>query len=191
MSRLAQGIDLAVEPGTVELRSASRPPRLVGKVVRGNLYFHVSATPDVSVAAHTAMLEACEIVGLRPTADFNVVKISRGGTPVSLLCYADFFEDAFPKLEKVCTVSMTTKSFRERSYAAGGNPHILHKKELLLAPNNPSRTLFEKLTQFLEERGIRADKAGLGFRRQWGEYLANMGVEIRNHKIVGLVSDHD
>ena len=131
------------------------------------------------------MLEACQIVGIRPTADFNVVKISRGGTPVSLLSYADFFEDAFPKLEKVYTVSIAAKSFHERAYRAERNPPILHKKELLLTTNNPSRPMFEKLTQVLEERGIRPNKSGLGFRRQWDEYLANMGVEILGHKMVG------
>ena len=94
---------------------------------------------DVSLAAHSAMSEACQIVGLRPTADFNVVKIGRGGTLVSLLSYAEFFEDAFPKLEKVWTVCMTAKSFRERAYRAERNPPILHKKEFLLSPDNPSR----------------------------------------------------
>ena len=91
---------------------------MVGKTVRGDLYFHVSAAPDISVPAHTAMSQAFEIVGLRPTADFNVVKIGRGGTVVSLLSYADFFEDPFPKLQKVCTVRMSGRSFRERSYSA-------------------------------------------------------------------------
>ena len=177
-------------PGT-NLRSSSRPPRFVGKVVRGDLYFHVSATPDISVVACTAMLEACQIVGLRPTADFNVVKIGRSGTLVSLLSYADFFEDAFPMLETVCTVSMTAKCLRKRVYRPERNPPILHRKELLLSPDDPSRPLFEQLTLGLEERGIRPNKPGLGFRRQWDEYLADMGVEIRDHKIVELVNDHD
>ena len=178
-----------VDHRTVNLRSSSRPPRFVGKVVRGNLYFHVTATPDISVAAYSAMLEACEI--LRPAAAFNVVKIGRGGTPVSLLSYANFFEDAFPRLEKVCTVSITAKSLRKRVYRPERNPPILHRKELLLSPDDPSRPLFEKLTLGLEERGIRPNKPGLGFRRQWDEYLADMGVEIRNHKIVELGNDHD
>jgi len=184
-------MDLSVDTSTTDLKTASPPPLLVGKVVRGDLYFHVSATPDVSVAAHTAMLEACEIAGLRPTADFNVVKIGRGGTGVSLLSYGDFFEEAFPRLEKACTVNLTAKSYRARSYGAEGNPPILHKKELLLSPDNPSRPLFEKLTQGLEERGIRPNKAGLGFRRQWEEYLAIMGVEVHHHKIVELLNEHD
>ena len=191
VSRLAQEVDLAVDTCTADLRSAPLPPRLVGKLVRGDFYFHVSATQEIPVAARTAMSEACKIAGLRPTTDFNVVKIGRDGTIVSLLSYTDFFEDAFPRLQRVCTVSMTTKSFRERSYGAERNSPILHKKELLLAPNNPCRPLFEKLTQCLEQRGIRPDKAGLGFRRQWEEYLANIRVEIRNHKIVGLESDYD
>ena len=41
---------------------------------------------------------------------------------------------------------MTAMSFRERSYGAEGNPPILHKKELLLSPDNPSRPLFEVAT---------------------------------------------
>ena len=184
-------VELVVDHRTVNLRSSSRPPRFVGKVVRGNLYFHVTATPDISVAVHTAMLEACEIASLRPTADFNVVKIGRGGTSVSLLSYADFFENAFPRLEKAYTVSVTAKSYRKRVYRAERNPPILHKKELLLSPDDPSRPLFEKLTQVLEERGIRPYKAGLGFQRQWDEYLANLGIKIRHHNIVELVNDHD
>jgi len=173
-----------------DLRSASRPARLVGKVVRGDLYFHVSAAQEIFTAAHIAMLEACEIACFRPTDDFNVVKIGKGGTVVSLLSYCNFFEEAFPRLEKACTVNMNAKSFRERSYGAEGNSPILHRKELLLAPDNPSRPLFEWLTHSLEERGIRPNKAGLGFRRQWEEYLAFMGVEVRHHIIVELLNDH-
>ena len=110
---------------------------------------------------------------------------------VSLLSYADFFEDPFPRLAKVYTVNMTAKSVRERTYSAERNPPILHKKELLLSPNDRSRQQFEKLTQALEERGILPNRAGLGFRNQWGEYLVTQGVEIRDHKLVELASDND
>lgn len=163
---------------------------MLGKVIRGDLYFHVSAAADVSIAQLSAMSEACEMTGLRPTEDFNVVKFGRGKSIVSLLSYANFFEDAFPRLEMVCTVNMTEKTFRQRSYSDDRNPPILHKKELLLSPSNPFRLLFEKLTEGLEKRGIRPDKAGLGFRKQWDEYLMSKGVEICNHEIVELVSDN-
>lgn len=68
--------------------------------MRGNLYFHTSAASDVTAAVRSAMLEASELADLVPTADFNVVKIGRGETVVSLLWYANFFEDAFPKIKK-------------------------------------------------------------------------------------------
>lgn len=163
----------------------------MGKVVRGDLYFHVSAAPDVTVAVRTAMLEASQIACLAPTADFNVVKIGRVGAVVSLLAYANFLEDAFPLLEKACTVNLATRSFRQRTYDAVANPPILHRKELLLSPNDPSRPLFEKLTQALELRGILPNKPGLGFKRPWDEYLANAHIEIRNHEILELTGDHD
>ena len=173
------------------IRASFRSPGFAGKVVRGDFYFHVSATQDISGPALTLTTEAYEIASLQPTKDFNVVKIAKGGTVVSLLSYAQFFEDAFPALEKAYTVNMVVKSFRERSFSSEQNPPILHKKELLLSPTDPHRPLFEKLTQLLEERSIRPNKPGLGFRRQWGECLTSMGVEVRSHRIVGLVNDHN
>jgi len=157
---------------------------LVGKVVRGDLYFHVSAATEVSSAAQTLMLEGSAIAGLRPPEDFNVVKIGRGGNRVSLLSYPDFLEDPFPKLDKVCTVDLDAKSFRHRTYQPDGNPPILHKKELLLSFDHPSRQLFEELTQSLQKNGIRPAKLGLGLKKQWDQYLGEMKVDIQDHKLV-------
>ena len=154
-------------------------------MVRGDLYFHVSAATEVSSAAQMLMLEGSAIAGLRPPGDFNVVKIRRGGNKVSLLSYSDFLEDPFPKLERVCTVDLDAKSFRHRTYRTDGNPPILHKKELLLSLDHPSRQLFEELTQSLETNSIRPAKLGLGFKKQWHEYLGEMKVEIKAHKLVG------
>ena len=165
--------------------SAYNHPRLVGKIVRGDLYFHVSATQDVAVAERNAMFEALEITGLRPSEDFNVVKLARGGNKVSLLSYPEFLEDPFPKLDTVSTVDLEAKSFRNRTYRESENPPILHKKELLLSLGHPSRQLFEELTQSLEATGIRPAKLALGFKKQWDEYLAAMKVVIKDHKLMG------
>lgn len=171
--------------------SESQPAKLVGKVVRGDMYFHVSATQDVPVAERNKMFEALEITGLRPLEDFNVVKIARGRSIVSFLSYSDFLDDAFPSLKKVCTVNLATESFRDRWYRSGGNPPILHKKELLLSPHHPSLPLFKELTQVLEAKGIRPAKPGLGFKKQWDEYLVAKNVEISGHKLVELGNDRD
>ena len=157
--------------------------RLVGKVIWGDLYFHVSAIKEIAEADRDVMYEALEIVKLRPSLDFNVVKIGRGRDNVSLLSYSEFLSDAFPSLEKVCTVNLATKSARNRSYKSGGNPPVLHKKEMLLSPDHPSRPKFERLTETLESIGIRPAKPGLGFKKQWTEYLAKQNVEIINHQL--------
>ena len=99
-----------------ELWSLSKSSRIVGKVVRGDLYFHVSAAKEVSASARTLMDDGSAIARLRPAEDFNVIKIGRGGTKVSLLFYTDFLNDPFPKLGRVCTVDLEHRTFRHRSY---------------------------------------------------------------------------
>ena len=145
----------------------------------------------MSVVVQAALLEASELVGLKFSVDFNVVKIGRGKTVVSLLDYANFFDDAFPRLEKVCTVNLAEKRSSVRTYQPDANPPILHRKELLLRFDHPSRPLFEKLTRDLDGRGIKPDKPRLGFQNQWDEYLAEMGVAIHNHKFAELANGHD
>lgn len=65
--------------------------------MRGDLYFHLSATPGISV---------------------------------------DFFEDAFPRLEKVCTLNMIGVAFRERSGGAERCPPILRNTESVYGQRN-------------------------------------------------------
>ena len=67
-----------------------------GKTVRGNLYFHISATKEVNITYKSLLKRAVEITGIKPEYDFNLVKISRENRHVSLLYYARFFEDPFP-----------------------------------------------------------------------------------------------
>lgn len=145
----------------------------------------------MSTAARALMEDGTKIARLRQLEDFNVVKIGRGGLKVSLLLYADFFEEPFPKLSEACTVDIANQSFQRRSYRPDVNPPILHRKELLLSPNHNSRLLFEELTESLEAMGIRPTEPGLGFRRQWDEYLTRMQVRIRDHKLVELGNDRD
>ena len=157
---------------------------MIGKIIRGDFYFHVSAREVVPTAAQALMEHGSQVAQIRLSEDFNVVKISRGGLKVSLLSYSDFFEDPFPKLSEVFTVDITNQSFRRRSYRPDGNPPILHKKELLLSEDHRSRFLFEQLTSSLEAHEIRPDKPGLGFKRQWETYLRTMKVSVKNHQLM-------
>jgi len=185
--KIDERMHMKVEPGTISQRSGGRILGSVGKLVRGDLYFHFSEIRNVAEDYRSAMLKAAQLAGCQPGADFNVIKIGRDQATVSLLSYKSFFEDAFPRLEKVWTVDLSSGKYRERNYRMRGNPPILHKKELLLSGDDPSRPLFEALTDALERKNIRPDRPGLGFLRQWEEYLANMGIGVLEHRIVDVV----
>lgn len=163
----------------------------VGKLVRGDYYFHESAAGEVSSPDKALMEEALKISGLNRSEDFNVVKIARGRLKVSLLFYIDFNGDPFPKLGDVCTVDIKSYSCHYRSYRPDGNPPILHKKELLLSRSHESRPMFEGLTESLEALGIRPTQPGSGFKRQWEEYLAQKKVIIQDHKLQEFSIDRD
>jgi len=156
---------------------------IAGKLVRGDLYLHVSACGHLTGLRLQCMTEAVAITGMSPATDFNVIKIRRGATVVSLLQYSRFFSDPFPTLFTSVTVDIINRSFKSRLYNQARNPPILHKKELLLGQEHPKRSLFEKLTESLEMRNIKPDKPGLGFKKQWDAYLDRMSIVVERHMI--------
>ena len=157
---------------------------MVGKMVRGDFYLHVSAYGHLTGSQQACITEAVKITGLLPETDFNVMKIQRGNTVVSLLRYTEFFCDPFPTLAKSVTVNLLNRSFKTRTYNPERNPPILHRKELLLGAEHPQRSLFESLTQSLEVRNIKPDRAGLGFKKQWDAYLCKISIVIERHTIL-------
>ncbi len=155
---------------------------------------HHATSPDVpksETAAHqglardpTAIDRAICIACVRPTA-FNVVKFV-GDPPkcVSLLAYEEFDANPFPALLESWTIDFRAERSTHRSYRSSRNPPILHRKELLLAPDDPRREVFAQLTEELECLGL-FDKANIiGFRKQWEKRLAKAGVVIRDHRVV-------
>ena len=168
---------------------APNDTKSVGKLVRGNLYFHISAVGEVNVAAADLFKRAIDITEIKPERDFNLVKISREKSRVSLLYYARFFEDPFPCLNQSFTVDLTKEIFRHRSYDSRTNPPILHRKELMLPFQHPSRPLFASLTNALDARGIQAIGPGLGFKTQWNNHLEHSGVFISGHTVIDIESN--
>ena len=160
--------------------------RKLGKSVRGDLYIHVTALDHIGDPYLKAIERAISIAKIGLSPGFNVVKISRDGKSVSLLLYPGFFDDAFPTLARSATVNIMDESVKLRTYNPKGNPPILHKKELLLDPTHPQRSMFELLTKQLQSRNIKPNKPGLGLKKQWEAYLCIMGVAVENHQLSDL-----
>lgn len=152
-----------------------------GKQVGGALYLHVSALDGASATRKRAVDQAARLAGLANGA-FNVVKVQgKPPTRVSLLAYEDFDENPFPALLEGWTVDLKQQRSVRRSYRNSGNPPILHRKELLLAGDDPRRDTFARLTGELERRGLFENPHLIGFRRQWERRLADANIIVRGH----------
>lgn len=158
----------------------------IGKLVRGDRYVHVSGISALTDTTRSIINKAVSVTELKVEADFNVVKIRRGNSVISLLRYPMFFEEAFPALDRSVIVDIINGSIKSRTYNAEANRPILHKKELLLDHTHPQRRMFELFTEQLEIRNIKPNKPGLGFKRQWETYLGIMGVAVKNHQLMDL-----
>ena len=155
----------------------------VGKRVGGACYYHKSAVCWAGSASQKAIKEATRIARVRPDA-FNVVKI-QGEPPkrISLLTYEDFDAKAFPALLDSWTIELNESRCAHRTYRTWTNPPILHRKELLLVPDDPRRQTFAELTKELERRSLFEKASSIGFRRQWEKRLAGAGIVVEDHTV--------
>ena len=155
----------------------------VGKSVGSARYYHKTAICWTSAGSQKAIEAATRIARLSPDS-FNVVKID-GEPPkrISLLAYEDFDTKAFPALLDSWTIDLDESRCAHRTYRTSSNPPILHRKELLLAPDDPRRESFAWLTKELERRDLFQKANSIGFRRQWETRLAKAGIVVEGHKV--------
>ncbi len=155
---------------------------LGGKVVGDARYLHVSSVPAKALAVLHA--EVAKLGG--PREGFNVVKLVSDSARFSLLNYPAFFEQAFPPLADAWTLDLAEKRCEHRAYPSERNPPVLHRKELLLAPDHPRRAEYEALTAEAERMGLFADTAIIGHRDQWEEIVRSRGLRVEGHSFVTI-----
>jgi DNA phosphorothioation-associated putative methyltransferase len=155
----------------------------VGKFVGGALYVHRSALHHLS-RDHSALVDAA--AAHASDRCWNVAKIDLDdGRAVSLLDYEEFSASAFPALRESHRVDLETGAVTVRRYAT--NPPILHRKELLLAPDDPERERYAALTRELERRGLFVDMSRRGRKGAWEAVLTEAGFQVRGHEVMDIV----
>jgi hypothetical protein len=117
----------------------------IGKNVGTRTYLHVSAIDLLSKESADFLVKAQELGNIQVGA-FNVVRFEPAYNSVAFLHYPDFFEDPCPVLSESWKVRMAENSVAHRIFDESLNPPILHRKELLLTPDHPDRSRFERLT---------------------------------------------
>ncbi len=159
-----------------------------GKKIGQTVYFCISAIPSLADESKDFLFNLLEhIDSISSTPDFNVIKLNLETQQLSLLLYENFQTHHFPCLISSHSVDIHSKSITSsRSYNIANNPPILHRKELLLAPNHPDIPHFSALTQQLEEAGLFAEPRKIGFKKQWDKRLFNAGFKVVDHQLVRL-----
>ena len=150
-----------------------------GKRVGGALYLHISAVP-VADQVTRDRIERAAIAAERP--DWNVAKVQ--GDAVSLLLYEAFEEAAFPVLLAAVRVKVSDGSVVRTDYRDRANPPILHRKETLLALDDPRRPAFAALTRLAEEHNLFAEPHRIGTRKAWLERVEAAGLVVQGARLL-------
>jgi len=116
--------------------------------------------------------------------EFNVVKFRTDAPRLSFLRYSSFFEEAHPCLEESIAIDLTSGRSLRTTYRDSLNPPILHRKELMLAPEHPRFEEFAALSRAEEQAGLYSNTAVIGFRINWERLLAAHGLAIEGHSLL-------
>ncbi|KUY48845.1 DNA phosphorothioation-associated putative methyltransferase [Burkholderia sp. RF2-non_BP3] len=161
----------------------------IGKVVARDVYFHVSLLECIPETVRRIVEEGIALTRLTAGSDFNVIRLSRSMSDMSLLDYPSFFGEAFPALYRSWSIDLDQKTYRYRSYESSINPPILHRKELLIAADHPQRLVFEHLTRAAEQIGLFDDPARIGFRKTFEALIKQRGYCLADHTLVPIANE--
>ena len=160
----------------------------VGKRVVDDLYVHLNALhllPEQWQAEQIrlAVERLTDLIGVQP----NIAKFNLKTRKLSLLAYPRFDEDPFPEL----AASWLFQSGGDekpvfRSYESSVNRPILHRKELLVAPDHAQREAWVALTAVAEELGLFDETTTIGFRLNWERLIYCKGYKLTDGAFVPL-----
>jgi DNA phosphorothioation-associated putative methyltransferase len=160
-----------------------------GKTVGGYTYVHVSALSHLGAVWQERIAAAATSATICPSKDFNVVKIMSLTDELSLLDYEDFDAAPFPALLRSWRVNPDSGEVTFRNYANSRNPPILHRKELLLSPDDARSARYSALTEAAEAIGLFDDTRRIGFREHWYQLIAERGYTLERNELVPVAND--
>lgn len=155
-----------------------------GKRVGGALYLHKDALALIGEDAERVRAAAEIADGF----EWNVAKI--GKSSVSLVLYEAFDDSAFPALLASAKVDASAGTVAKTDYRQRANPPILHRKELLLPPDDPRLPQFRALTAAAEAHELFRDSNKIGTRKAWETRIAEAGLVLRGQRLLSRGEEH-
>ena len=155
----------------------------IGKRVGLSLYIHREAVDLVPTHLRTISETALSTADARGF-QFNVLKFGTESPTLSLLNYPDLFEQGFPTLEASAVCDLESWQLTIRRYDNKETRPVLHRKELLLRPDDKRITKYAALTEASEQSGLFTDIACIGSQGVWMRSLKDKGLRVTGHKLL-------
>jgi hypothetical protein len=130
-----------------------------------------------------------EIANIKRQENYNLVRYESGGQKIALLNYPDFTEVPFPSLRESWLVDIENSKASYRTYSDSLNPPILHRKELLLLPDDPRREEFLSLSTSAESIGLFDEPNRIGYQRQWFALIREKGYRLDGYALIPVGND--
>jgi len=143
---------------------AEKGPRGFGKQTPQATYFHRSL--ERRAPPRLAALVARAKKRLPAGARWNLIKVDHHGGAVSFLWYPDFDTDPHPALRVSYRVDPASGLVRVEDYSDRANPFILHRKDAMIATDDPRYDEFRRVTEKEEAAGL-LSRADIGTRDGW------------------------
>lgn len=154
----------------------------LGKRLPAALYLHADGIGQLPPILRVLDGAARRLIG--DVEASTVVKLHLDRPAVSYLEYPDFNTDPHPTLRSGYLVTLDRLRCDFRDYSRHANPPILHRKELLLAADDPRVPRFTALTRQEERAGLYEQPDAIGTRRAWQRLLDARGLRYRGHRLV-------
>ena len=155
----------------------------IGKHLPDALYLHKSALDRIPASLNAFIENSIGRLNLS-AAPWTVLKLYKREFKISLLNYPEFYTEAFPSLENSYSIDLQILAYKKIQYKRSNNPPILHRKETLLAPEDPKIPIFKKLTEQAENERLFDNKRKIGFKNAWEQILKDKGLYIDGHAII-------
>ncbi|QBQ95915.1 DNA phosphorothioation-associated putative methyltransferase [Paraburkholderia pallida] len=150
----------------------------VGKRVGSSLYVHRDAALDIDSPSIELFREALAVIA-QAEPKWNVVRLSLTDREVAFLDYPLFESEPFPCLASSCLVKLDPEpQFNVRDFRSSLNPPILHRKELLLHPDDTRRCHWSRITADAEAIGLFEESWRIGLRQDWLQRIAEAGYNL-------------
>lgn len=168
------------------VRAAAAASRL-GKRLPTALYLHADALGQLPPILRVLDGAARRLIGNVEAS--TVVKLHLDRPAVSYLEYPDFDTDPHPALRSGYLVTLDRLRCDFRDYSRHANPPILHRKELLLAADDPRAARFAALTRQEQRAGLYEQPDAIGTQRAWQRLLDARGLHYRGHRLARVRGD--